>query len=608
MTNRPLAFLSLLALSSLLRAATEVTYSDGQDDTTPYDFIDFIATVSTGDSATQSGQLSGNILTKQGGGTLTLAAINGYLASTTVSDGTLRIDRGGSIGDPEMLAIQAHLWLDGNFEIADGSAAFRNIYAGATLGKNAEIHITGASSFLYAAYNLFLGYANNSTGELVLRDGGRVNTRGNTVLGLGVASQGVLTITGVSPDDHPAMLNTAELRVGQQGEGEVVIEDGGSAVTTSVTIGNWFGSSGSISVGGVASTGTASSLIVNGTLHVGRFGDGSLEIKDGARAIADFINIGATETIEAPPAEPSTGTVLVTGAGSVLESNNGIMIGALSAGFLTVENGAEFVVHNGRIDLTAVASEHIDPEYPPEPLPDYSTGHAALSIGAATNEATGAGIINASEIRGGDGFAALVFNHTGTDYHLSRDGTAAGAAVRITGSVAVYHHSGVTTLSGDNTHTGGTLLTGGRLILGHSSALGTGPLGLAGGILDLNGFSATLGEFNLLVGGTIDFGAGHADPVTLVFADSSSGLWMGELTLLNFSADTDRLNFSSIGGLTAEQLALIRLAGYEASGFDELGNVLFTSAIPEPSAYILFAGTATLAFTVIRRRRQLATP
>lgn len=601
--NRIVALLFLLSPLPSLPAATEVTYHDAQDDATPYDFIDFIATVSTGDSATQSGQLSGNIFTKQGGGTLTLAAINVYSGATTVSDGTLRIDRGGSIGDPEMLAIQTHLWLDGNFEIADGSAAFRNIYAGATLGKNAEIHITGASSFLYAAYNLFLGYANNSTGELVLRDGGRVNTRGNTVLGLGAASQGVLTITGVSPDDHPAMLNTAELRVGQQGECEVVIEDGGSAVTTSVTIGNWFGSSGSISVGGVASTGTASSLIVNGTLHVGLFGDGSLEIKDGARAIADFINIGATETIEAPPAEPSTGTVLVTGAGSVLESNNGIMIGALSAGFLTVENGAEFVVHNGRIDLTAVASEHIDPEYPPEPLPDYTAGYAVLSIGAAANEATGAGIIDASEIRGGDGFATLVFNHTGTDYHLTRNGTAAGAAVRITGSVAVYHVAGVTTLSGANTYTGGTMLLGGRLILGHSSALGTGPLGLAGGILDLNGFSATLGEFDLLVGGTIDFGADHAAPVTLSFADSSGGMWLGELTLLNFTVGADRLNFSSVGGLTSEQLALIRLAGYEATGLDALGNVLFTSAIPEPSVFAALAGLVGLAAACRRRLR-----
>lgn len=79
-------------------------------------------------------------------------------------------------------------------------------------------------------------------------------------------------------------------------------------------------------------------------------------------------------------------------------------------------------------------------------------------------------------------------------------------------------------LSGANDFSGGTSLTSGLLLLGHPNGLGTGPVNLSNGVLDLNGNSATIGALSGTINGAIvDLSAGAGtNTLTIDQATSST--------------------------------------------------------------------------------------
>ncbi|MBE0621831.1 MAG: autotransporter-associated beta strand repeat-containing protein [Burkholderiales bacterium] len=107
---------------------------------------------------------------------------------------------------------------------------------------------------------------------------------------------------------------------------------------------------------------------------------------------------------------------------------------------------------------------------------DILVGNSA--VGTATfNIGTGgaAGVVNAPRLTSLVGTNdAVNFNHTDTNYYFTNDGTAGGAAVLITGNLAVKQMgSGTTILSGTNTYAGGTTVSAGTLAGTTTSLQGT---------------------------------------------------------------------------------------------------------------------------------------
>ena len=132
-----------------------------------------------------------------------------------------------------------------------------------------------------------------------------------------------------------------------------------------------------------------------------------------------------------------------------------------------------------------------------------ASGGGTINIGAAAgNAAVAAGTLEAASVHFGDGAGTLTFNHSGAT-------TFAAALTSVgTGTHALDHYAGTTTLTGDSSgFSGTTTVSGGRLIVGlnGAGALGGSLTVGAGGLL---GGTGNLGSSGSSV--TIAAGAVHA--------------------------------------------------------------------------------------------------
>jgi len=163
-------------------------------------------------------------------------------------------------------------------------------------------------------------------------------------------------------------------------------------------------------------------------------------------------------------------------------------------------------------------------------------------------------------------------------------------------------YSGTSTHFGQLGQTGGTT---GTLTLGSNITTsgiliveGTGyTVALAGHSLSVSS------SFAMNAAATFDFNNGS----TASFGNAS-GLWLGTLTIANFVTGVSTLQFgTSSSDLFAGNLSLINFSGYTNGGaaqIDANGFVTPTgvSAIPEPSTYAALFGLAALGLAAIRRR------
>jgi fibronectin-binding autotransporter adhesin len=145
--------------------AQNKTYSDGENNnlgvTAPATL-----TVNSGDSATQSGAItgSGGNLTKSGDGALTLTGSNVY-RGTIITAGSLRIEGGGTVTNSIGLVMN---------------------------NTNASLTISGAGSSFVNIANATLG-----SGAIVIDNGGSYrNNTGATQFANAAGSVGSLTVTG----------------------------------------------------------------------------------------------------------------------------------------------------------------------------------------------------------------------------------------------------------------------------------------------------------------------------------------------------------------------------------------------------------------------------
>ncbi|MBB5984423.1 autotransporter-associated beta strand repeat-containing protein [Sphingobium lignivorans] len=417
-------------------------------------------------------------------GALLAAAALVDVASQSGSEGTLLIENGGHVtgqsmriggqtetvgsvtvdGEGSTLVIGSDrigVGISGNGTLTvsnGGSASSEGAVIGWEAGGKGTVTVTGAGSTFSNDGSLYVG--NVGEGTLNVSDGGRVTSTDGYV-GTVAGSKGVVTVSGAESiwDMSGVFIvgNEATARA------EATISDGGTLRAVQGTLGNLNSSFGRMTVTGAGSTWSAyDDGITNwaGYLNVGLSGSGLLNVWDGGTVDAVRLYIGNDAG--------SSGTVLLTGAGSTIRTEQGLYVGAEGTGELTLMNGAHIEAQTIKVGYLA-----------------GSTGTLIIG-GLASQPAAAAGTINADEIHLGSGNSRLVLNHTSTDYEL-------GANLTGFGDVDVL--AGTTVLSGDSSTFAGSLaIDGGRLILASASNAVSTSIGTEGTLQIGNG--GTSGSLN----------------------------------------------------------------------------------------------------------------
>jgi outer membrane autotransporter protein len=322
--------------------------------------------------------------------------------------------------------------------------------------------------------------------------------------------------------------NIGTLVVGGLGTGTLTIQNGGTVNSSGGgSVGLSAGSTGTVLVTGPGSIWNNSP---GGGLNIGSFGTGSLTIINGGTVInntAFTANIGE--------GAGSLGTVRVAGAASTWSNSSGVNIGNLGTGTLTIAEGGVVTAPTIVIATNAGAI-------------------GTLNIGAAAGSPAAApGTLNAPSVAFGAGTGAINFNHTFSDYVF---------APAISGNGTVNVLAGTTIFTGANTYSGPTNVDAGRLRAGvpNTFSPNSAVTVASGGTLDLNGFNQTLP--NLTNAGLVNMGTNTA-PGTVLTTTSYTGAG-GTIAMNTFlgadGSPSDKLIINS-GSATGNSFLRITNAG-----------------------------------------------
>ena len=438
------------------------------------------------------------------GGRIVLGAGSAIAGDYAGSTGTLTIDAGASFTTSEQQVTSAYVLQVGEAAKAAGTVV-----------------VTGAGALLDLNDNaMTLGYAGN--GALDISAGGvaelgTANVTAVASLSLGRSGQGQVTVDGAGS----ALVLTGAMYAGRAAgsEGSVVLTDDATLTETAVGTGNAndFGSertnSGTASYGGAGyltiTTGASATfadavgfgsngstgvgLVDGGTLAVGlalnvgtgsavEGGTGRLTVQDGGVARSSGLYVGTAGGIEVANRAGTTGTVAVTGSGSLLDAGGGAFdVGSYGTGTLSVMSGG--TAQSGGPTPTSGAS--------------FTLG-AFAGVGTATVDGRGSELdIGGSITIGGTGNSTAQDQLSATDGGevdsrsltlwangtLSADsvsqinigGSEAGPGINITSSGTLTAHGGVIEGNIDN---GGTLSNDGALKIEGGLTTAYGPLGL----------------------------------------------------------------------------------------------------------------------------------
>ncbi|WP_377297883.1 autotransporter domain-containing protein [Rhizobium sp. SGZ-381] len=484
-------------------------------------------------------------------------------ASGTLGEGTLTISDGGAVSSTsarlgDVLGAEGSLIVDGalsgwtitggNLEIGSsgtGSVTIRNgarlSSANAILGQNANASgtatITGTGSSWTASGNIYVG--NGGDGDLSVRAGATVSSDAGYV-GTMAGSNSSVTIDGSGSE----WTMTSPFIAGYNGDATVTLSNGGRISALQGTLGDLAGSTGTMTVTGTGSEWNAfvdNSIAYSGYMNVGRFGDGALTVSNGGSVTGYRLYIGNEAG--------SSGTVLLTGAGSKIDMTSRLYIGADGDGALTLTDGATLKASDIRIAYGAGVT-------------------GTLNIGAASGQAAAtAGTLDTSAIEFGDGTGTLVLNHTGSAYDLSAD---------ISGGGQLLVENGTTTLSGANSYSGGTTISGGTLIGTSGSSFGTGAIVNNGALVvngsgelsnDMSGSGSfekagsgtlTISGTNTYTGGTTISGGTLAVTTTSLFGNVAN---YGTLLFDQATDGTFAGDISGTGNLVKDGTGVVTLTG-----------------------------------------------
>jgi T5SS/PEP-CTERM-associated repeat protein len=442
------------------------------------------------DTATTGG--NGTVTVTGTGSTISVAGVT-QVATNAGSTGTLNVLTGGS------------------FNASDVVYVGYNGASGATPAANGTVTVSGANAVLTATAGISVGgdvsTAAGGTGLITVQNGGAVVAGAQTTIGTNPGGVGTLTIQsggtftqnatmfvgvfGIN-GSNPAAMGTVNVTgtgsslslpvtgtaliigggITPGGTGNLNVTAGGSVAIPDVAFGLNAGSSGT----GVVDHAT---LTASDGILAGINGTGSFTVQNGGTATTPGLVLAATGS-------GSTGTILVTGAGSTLTATGGAILGGTptAAGgiaTMTVSNQG-FVSLPGGLELYTGSSASLAPG-------------GTMTVGGLYDGITGS---NAGTVNLAAG-TTLVINDDGGSF----SGTITGA-----GSIAKTL-TGTQALSGTNTYNGGTTITGGAISVTTDASLGGGPvtIGPAGTLIYTASTTSTGRTFNMSTGGTISVAA-----------------------------------------------------------------------------------------------------
>lgn len=202
---------------------------------------------------------------------------------------------------------------------------------GSPISGNGSATVSGANSLLNNTRNINVGHNAMSVGELTISNNGKVNALGASAGTLAGAEGTVNVLTG----GH--LESTAGISVGVRGIGQFNVDAGGIVTGTNAIFGSFSTGEGTAFVQGSGATWNMS-----GVLSVGNQGFGELTIQQGGQ-----VAVTGSLTNYIGRSTNSTGTVTVTGANSSLTSVSDLEIGTEGTGTLNIGAGSEVAINGG---------------------------------------------------------------------------------------------------------------------------------------------------------------------------------------------------------------------------------------------------------------------
>ncbi|MDE3739996.1 Ig-like domain-containing protein [Pseudomonas resinovorans] len=406
------------------------------------------ATVSNAGSLTLSGTISGGgSLTKSGSSTLTLSGTNGYLGTTTVSAGNLRIAGDGNLGGGSVsLSGGTVLTMTGatnidNDIVLGGNAFLFNADAvtlSGVISGSGGFSKSGGGALTFSGTNAYLGTTTVNSGTLIVASD--ANLGGGA---LGLATGTALSITGNTTIDNAIDLSgTASLATSAAATLSGVISGSGGLTKTGT---------GTLTLSGTNNY-TGATTVSAGTLAVNGSTTSATTVASGG-TLAGSGTLGGAVTIQSggilSPGNSGAGALTINGnLGMATGSTLAVDINGTTAG-----TGFDQLVVTGTVDVSG-ATLAVNHGYAPgngdtytiisNDAADAVTGtFSGLAEGATTTAGGNSTVLTASYIGG-----------TGNDFTLTAPINAAPVVGSLNGdSITFTQGSGTVLLDGGSNAT-----------------------------------------------------------------------------------------------------------------------------------------------------------